>query len=172
VEIVPPLRTARPAQRSAGDLFIFPHDKGFSVALTVKDPADNCLTVLPLGPVFPAGLVCPTFTNFQVETAISFGKEYTLRLPPGTRGWVAAEPATEIPSFLVSEDGCLMRAYFDQGGGLKPCYVTLPESQILTSTESAAWPPYRKPRNIAAYAVEWEILTAEKEPRIILKYPF
>jgi len=55
--------------------------------------------------------------------------------------------------------------------GYKPCYVAL-ESGTIATDGSGRMRPYTTPRGHMSFALEWEILTQEPEPRRILAYPW
>jgi hypothetical protein len=172
MDIIPKLNIDRFAQLSAGDLFIFAHDAGACVAIKVMDPnSDGDTLVLPLGPAFPPNIICPTLMAPQGLTAISFEKDYTLRLPSLPRGWLAHEPAPDKHCLVVTQKGVFIRANWSAPNDqFRPCYVDIDSGAVVAS--SGGYRQYPKPAGIAAYAIEWTLLTNEKDhPRVILAYP-
>jgi hypothetical protein len=60
MEVLSKLKVTRFAQTKPGDLFMFSHDSGTSVAMSVIDPAnDGDKVVVVLGPDFPQGMKRP-----------------------------------------------------------------------------------------------------------------
>jgi hypothetical protein len=51
------------------------------------------------------------------------------------------------------------------------CYVDLATGVILTRGPGRSQVYVSIPSGVAAFAMRWELLTAETEPREILKYP-
>jgi hypothetical protein len=97
MKILPTLIVTQFAQLEPGDLFVFPYGEGACVALKVRE-SDEDMLMVPLGPVFPDGLTHPSLVSAPSATVISFGKEYTLRLPSHAGGWRASPPYTPARS--------------------------------------------------------------------------
>ena len=173
MEITPDLKVTRFAQLAPGDLFICPHGDVAFVAMVAKDPTEDGEKVMvPLGPVFPDGVNGPSLVRRARTTVIAFGKEYALRLPTHARGWRANEPASDISCILVTENGAYLRANFrpPQHGEFSACYIDIATGLVQT-TGTGPQQQFAPPRGLAAFAVAWEIVTTEKEPRMILAYP-
>jgi hypothetical protein len=167
VEIIRNPNVTRFGQLQPGELFFFAHQTGLCVALAVSDPAnDGDKLAVPLGPIFPAAISCPTLMELSGTTVISFAKNYLFRLPASADGWLVAEPPPERTCFLVTDDGIYLRANFaPRGSDFRPCYIDI-TSGVICADQSRR--QYTRPRGIPAFAVRWEILTDEKEPRLIM----
>lgn len=114
MEISPRLRTARLPQADPGDLFIVRDDTGSYVAFAVKGPHEGDRLVLVLGPPSPEVPEVPVLTNFSSGTVVvSFGKEYTLRLPCDVKAWLPAEPRVG-QCVVLSGDKLYVRARYRQ----------------------------------------------------------
>jgi hypothetical protein len=173
MNIVPSLIVTRFAQLEPGDLFILPCSEGACVAMKVIDPTgDGEMLMVLLGPVFPDGLTHPSLVSAPSATVISFGKEYTLRLPSHAEGWRASPPAPETHCIVVTERGAYVRANFVAAQGLfQPCYLDM-GTGIVVTTGTGRLQNFSPPPGHLSFASEWEILTTEKEPRSILTYPW
>ncbi len=126
------------------------------------------MLVVPLGPFFPDGLNCPSLIGEPAATVLSYGKEYTLQLPTRPEGWSITAPAPETHCMVLTEEGAFVRANFGpQGQGYRPCYIAMATGTIVQHGMA-----YVEPRGHKAYALEWELLTREAEPRRILAYPW
>lgn len=168
MKVQPVLKVDRFAQLAPGDLFIFNHNNGSCMALKVADPAnDGDKLILPLGPTFPAGISGPTLMSPQDMTVVSFGKDYTLKLPTEATGWVVSEPAPNLHCFVVNERGVYARANFaPPGKSFRWCFVEIGSGSILSKESS-----YIVPASPRAYAIEWALVTDEAEPRAIVSCP-
>jgi hypothetical protein len=166
--ITPKLKIDRFAQLQAGDLFIFVHKNGPCVALKVEDPANGGDTfIVPLGHLFPSHIAGPTLLHPEGVTVIAFEKNYVLRLPAHPAGWLTDEPPAETHCFVVTDSGVYLRVNWSlPGHSSRACYVDTSTGQIFSNGHE-----YLRPRGTPAYAVEWALLTDEKEPRVILSYP-
>jgi hypothetical protein len=128
---------------------------------------------VPVGPVFPDGLTYPTLLAEPAATVISFGKDYILRLPTQPKSWCSDPPPPEKHCIVMAEDTAYVRANFlATGMGYKPCYVELGSGTIATGGSSGRMQPYAPPHGHMSFALEWEIVTQEPEPRQILAYPW
>jgi hypothetical protein len=174
MDITPKLRATRFAQLDPGDLFISYDDTGSYVAIAVTDPTnDGDKLALLLGPTCPQYLQFPALTSLRFNApAISFGKDYLLRLPSSTTGWLAAEPSADRHCLVLTDDDELYirSSYTTYDRRMLTCYIGLHNGLILTAS-SAFQSQYSRPRGICAYAVEWIFSTNEKEPRTILSLP-
>jgi hypothetical protein len=169
MDITPKLKVDRFAQLASGDLFIFTHENGSCVALKVEDPAnDGDKLILPLGPTFPAKIICPTLVGPQSMTVISFERDYILQLPPQASGWLTNEPSPDKHCLVVTDNGIYIRANWSRPDEpFRACYVDIKSGSIRANASQ-----YAKPVGTPAYAIEWALLTNEKDPRAILSYPF
>jgi hypothetical protein len=162
------LKIDRFAQLAPGDLFIFIHKNESCVALKVVDPTnDGDKFILPLGPTFPAATYRPTLMGPKDMTVVSFGKDYTLKLPTQATGWLANEPGPNQHCFVVNERGVYVRANFAPSSEpIRWCYVDIGSGSILSNDRS-----YIEPVSPSAYAIDWTLLTNETEPRDIVSAP-
>jgi hypothetical protein len=173
MKIVPSVTVARFEQLSPGDLFIYPHGEGSWVAMKVEDPTrDGDKLMLVIGPTFPAGLSWPSLVQAPTATVISFGKEYILRLPSEASGWMAGSPAPDKCCIGVTEKGAYARASFRPAqSGFQACYVDMATGMIEARGTGRSL-SFALPPGILTFAVAWELLTSEKEPRVILACPW
>lgn len=89
MKIVPDLKVTRYAQLKAGELFLYSHENGLSVAIAAANPVEHGdLYIVTLGPKFPAAMTCPTihFPNGS-SSLLSYGGDYVLRLPACSQAW-------------------------------------------------------------------------------------
>jgi hypothetical protein len=171
MKIVPGLIVARFAQLAAGDLLLAPLGGDDScVGIVAQDPIENGEKLfVSLGPVFPGRPTGgPMLIARPQMTAISFGKKYILRLPVRAKGWSASPPPEGTVGILVTDSGCYVRADAHESPGVLVAYIDMATGQILTRGSRE----YAVPAGIRAFAVEWEIVTDETEPRSILAHPF
>jgi hypothetical protein len=105
-------------------------------------------------------------------TVISFGNDFQLRLPVQVDAWATEPPAIECPCVVIADGITYFRANFAPAL-MRPqaCYVDLATGVILTRGPERSQVYVSVPSSVAAFAVRWELLTAEPEPRGILKYP-
>ncbi len=172
MEVSPALALTRFEKLNPGDLFLSRHSNGFTIALvvTLNPIADDAKLIFPLGPTFSpdapiASVVPPPPGRFCV---LSFGAQYTLRLPIRADAWTTKEPQSLDPCVLVAEDGTYLRANFLSGGR---CHVRAKDGRILATTQG--YPArFEHPLGECLYALRWEIVTVEDPPRTILSYPF
>jgi hypothetical protein len=143
-----------------GEIFIFSHEAGLCAALAVFDPTNGSAKwILPLGPPFPNRMTCPTLKAGSGELVISFRKDYILRLPSSAQGWLTQEPSHETTCFMVTQQGVYLRANFDPfRTTFRPCYIDIESAKICADQNG-----YTRPNGICAFAVQWDILTAEKK---------
>jgi hypothetical protein len=167
--IDPTLAVMRFAQLRPGDLFIYPYKNDGFVALKVEAPDGDNLFV-PMGPRFPDGLAYPRLLDEPRSTIISFGKGYTLQLPTRPECWRSEEPSPDTHCIVVGEDEVYVRASFvPPPEGYKACYIALKTGTIVTAG-SGHMQPYTAPRGPVSFALEWELVTQEPEPRRILAH--
>jgi hypothetical protein len=175
MEVNTPITVVRFDKLNAGDLFVFSHVKSFYVALLVEDPLTNDKLAFPLGPTRPSrmkypSLMLPKLTN----TVISFGNNYQLKFPSGTKGWTTEAPPPHDYCLLLIGSEVYIRADFGSllnQPGLHTCYVDLRSGRIKTEGEGAAGQfsmasgpgPYM-------FLTEWAFVTGEKEPQQIVVF--
>jgi len=170
MEVVTKPKVTRFAQLQPGDLFIFQHPAGTSVAVKATDPvSDGDPLAVVVGPSFPVGPARPMLYNPSQTTVVSFGKDYTIRLPSSADGWRTNEPPAEADFIVVTDaGGVFLRANFRAPAAFSPCYVDMSSGEILCNK---AGRQYIEPREIKAFALAWELLTNEQKPRPIFSYP-
>jgi hypothetical protein len=168
MKITPTLRSCQFAKLDSGELFIVHHRTGSYLAIAVsdpkaaKDPNAKDKMVLLLGPASPDYPKVPVLTNFSQQTpVISFAKDYKLRLPCDTIGWLATEP-DEGQCIVLAEDKVYLRAQF--AGTDKQVYIDLKAGLLLKDAyERSAYPS-----GDCAYTSGWTFLTTEGDAREIL----
>ncbi len=165
--IAPKLRATRLPQADPGDLFIVHDDTGAYVALAVKGPRDADRLVLVLGPPSPKAPEVPLLTNFPSGTvAVSFVKEYTLRLPCDVKAWLPAEPPVG-QCVVLSGNKLYMRGRYRQFNQGIYIYVGIDDGLLVVNSSGQFAHPSNA-SNDCAYAVECAFFTVEKDPRLIL----
>ena len=167
MEVIGKLKVTRFAQTEPGDLLMYTARDGLFPAMTVTDPTnDGDRLVVIIGADFPQGMKYPSLMTPSATTVISFGKDYTLRLPSRVKGWVTAEPPDNVNCLVLADDGRLfLRANYGPLEEFRPCYIDMDSGEIQTDRDARR---YVVPAGIRAFAVEWDLLTIEKEPRSIL----
>ena len=173
MKVVPALTITRFAQLAAGDLFLAPLGGDDScVAIVAEDPTQNGQkSLVPLGPSFPGRTGGPTLISPPGMTVVSFGKNYVLRLPVRAKGWSASAPPPGTIGILATDSGRYFRADAGPSPGVLFGYIDIATGRIHTSGQGT-FQQYAPPTGIHAFAIEWEIVTNEPEPRSILAYPF
>ena len=163
------LNVTRFSQTEPGDLFMFPHSDGLSIAMTVTDPAnDGEKLVVILGPDFPRGMIGPSLMTPPGTTVMSFGKEYTISLPCEVEGWLMNVPSDDVSCLIFTDQGKIfIRANYRLPDRFRPCYIDMQNGEIHTDKFMRE---YIMPRGDRAFAVKWELMTTEKKPRTILSY--
>lgn len=167
------LKVARFAELESGDLFLLPQPEGSCVAIAAVDGDDSAekLAIL-LGPTFPYGLIGPHLMPLSGATVISFGKDFAVRLPVQADAWCETAPPKETHCLLVTDQGVYVRASFANfTQRFSPCYVDLATGRVCVGGSGIAR-QYTLPPGTRAFAVCWEIVTAEAKPRTILSYPY
>jgi hypothetical protein len=169
----PMLKVERVTQLDPGELFLFEFDNVQSVGFVCdyRNP-DTQKLVLPLGPSFPSFAAGPRLVDIKMA-AISFGTNFVIRLPVNPQDWSATEPGDGQRFLLVTSTA----VYFKANGSEDPrrfqaCFVNVATGVVEVMPGS--FPPGQLaiPSGTAAFAKSWEIVTAEDQPRTILKYPF
>ena len=96
---IPKVRIDRFAQLDPGDVFVYPRSGGSCLALkALDDEANGEQLILPLGPTYPPSTGGPRLIVPEGFTVISYGKDYTLRLPSATDAWSHRAPAVTRPA--------------------------------------------------------------------------
>ena len=169
----PALRVTRFAQLDCGDLFLWRHKEGGCVAIVAADPTQNDhKLILPLGPDFPRDVTGPFFLYPDGITVVSFGKQYVLNLPVQPRGWLDTPPPQGTHCILVTEAGVYIRVNRSPNPReFHVCYVDLATGLICTRGSGASQ-EFATPSGVPAFAIQWELVTREDKPRVILAYPY
>lgn len=160
----PKVTIDRFAKLNPGDIFVYLHSGGSCLALKVVAEDDsNAQLVLPLGPIYPPNILGPRLFRPAEFTAISYGKDYTLRLPGPTSAWRQDVPTEEVFCLAVDSDETYFRASFGPPGDFRPCFVRASDGCLI----------YTSLPNIRAYVVEWKITVGEGEQyeQILVKHP-
>lgn len=76
--MTPNLRATRFSQLKPGELFLFPDDSVYAVALAAADPVEGEMVMIPLG---PAREKAGRLANPVQMSVLSLGNDYELRLP-------------------------------------------------------------------------------------------
>lgn len=168
LKIEPKLRLCEFEELSPGDLFIYFHDNGSCVALKVEDPTQNGeKLIVPFGPAFPRSLNGPNLLQGRQENVISFGKDYVLRLPSYAEGWSRSEPSANVPCILKTSDSSFLRTNFSPRiEEFLPCYIDM-STGLIHSDTGRLQDQFTRPRGVRAVAVDWELMTTERKPRLI-----
>jgi hypothetical protein len=166
--IAPKLRAARLPQADPGALFLVRDDTGSYVALAVKGPHEGDRLVLVLGPPSPEVPEVPVLTNFSLDTVVvSFGKEYTLRLPCDVKAWLPAGPRVGQCVVLSGDKVYVRGRYYRQFNQAIHVYVGI-EDGLLVVNRSGEFAHPSGRSDDCAYSVDCAFLTVEKDPRVIL----
>jgi len=172
------LKVARLATLESGELFLFAHHSSTgdtSCVGLVADyrDADPQKLFLLLGPQFPGHITGPHLITSIPATTISFGKNFAIRLPVDPDSWTETEPSHDCNCLLMTDGGVYFRANGNPipGQGFTSCFVNA-DGGIVEVIPSLPPGRYARPPGTPAYAVKWEIVTTEPEPRTILRYPY
>jgi hypothetical protein len=106
-------------------------------------------------------------------TAISFWKDFSIVLPIDPQQWSEDEPGYDSHCLLVTSAGIFFRAIggINQHQGFAACFVNA-ATGIVEVIDTPPLGRFGRPGGTPAYALSWEIVTMESEPRSIIKYPF
>lgn len=171
--VTPKLKVARFAKLRSGELFLFEHDHIQCVGLVAeyRDPDPKKL-LLALGPKFPGNLSGPCLVGSVSVTTVSFVKEFSIRLPVDPKYWTDTEPDIDCYCLAASENNLYFRAnsHTVPGQPFIRCFVDAASG--IVEVNQHRFGEFARPPGILAFAVSWEIVTTELEPRTILKYPF
>jgi hypothetical protein len=169
----PKIRVERFAKLQPGELIRFEVQGVSSIGLVCdyQDHEPEKLLLL-LGPNFPNPYNYPTLVKLNL-TAVSFGTNFLLRLPVDLTSWSEAEPNFDCNCLMVIGDEIYFRANGspDHTRGFVSCFINA-RTGVVQVTSGLPPGRYARPIGTAAYALSWEILADELEPRLILKYPF
>jgi hypothetical protein len=137
-----------------------------------RDPDPQNL-LLPLGPIFPGNDPGPRLMSGHFA-AVSFGRDFTIRLPVDPKNWTDKEPDRDCNCLTLSENGLYFRANGnpDPDGRFVPCFLNAANGVVEVIQGSLPPGRFTRPAGTLAFALAWEILTTEAEPQTILKYPF
>jgi hypothetical protein len=130
--------------------------------------------VLLLGPKFPPNYQAPHLLENLDLTAVSFGKDFAVRLPVTPEQWTEKEPPSDCNCLLSTDEGIYFRANGSPtpSQGFVRCFVDANSGVVVVDASMSPPGRFVTPPGIPAYAITWEIVTTEPEPRTILKYPF
>jgi hypothetical protein len=174
MDSTPKLKIDRFAQLHPGELFLFEYGNARCVGLVAeyRDPDPQNL-LLPLGPIFPGNDPGPRLMSGHFA-AVSFGRDFTIRLPVDPKNWTDKEPDRDCNCLTLSENGLYFRANGnpDPDGRFVPCFLNAANGVVEVIQGSLPPGRFTRPAGTLAFALAWEILTTEAKPRTILKYPF
>jgi len=166
----PSVSVTRFAQLEPGALFLWRHREGSCVSI-VADDQDGQKYIVPLGPAFPADIGGPSLVHSTGVTVVSFGKDYTLRLPVQPTEWFLETPPPNIHCILVADGRAYIRVnYILRPNEFSPCYVDL-DTGFIFVRGTGGFREFVTPPGTGAFAIEWKIVTREEDPRVILAYP-
>jgi len=170
----PLARADRFDRLDGGDLFFYYHRGGSCCALLVVDPLeDDEKLVGPFTETYPSEFG-PALVGPENRTVVSFGKNYSLRLPCARTGWSLTEPEPGRPCLLVTDSGAIFLRFGFQprpvpsAARLPACYVDIATGAVHTNANPLR---FAKPSGTCAYALQWEMVTNEEEPRVIAAVP-
>jgi hypothetical protein len=171
----PKIKVERIGQLEPGELFLFEHDGVRCVGFLCSGDRNRNQTklVLPLGPRLPRKANGPQFLDAKAvsnTTAVSFGKDFVVRLPAQLNGWSETPPTDEYPCLMVNNLDIYFRAKQPTtGSDFASCYINIGTGMVEVQSEQ---PPDVYAVLAGMYATSWEFLTKEPEPQSILEYPF
>lgn len=167
MQLVPSLAVCRFAQLSPGDLFLFEHSDGKCVGFAVeyKDQWETKRLVLPLGPIFPKYLNGRQLFDGRY-TVVSFGTNFCLRLPSSSEKWSYRDPEQGDNWIAVAGDKAYFIGNCYSGPGYLECFFDISTGSALVNASSGG--PSR-PSGIPAFAMSWELVTTDDDPKIILQ---
>jgi len=148
MKITPAFTVQRLAQLQPGNLFIFDWKAGSTAAIKVVDPQMNGdPLMLLLGPTFTDDASEPTLIAEQRLTVVSFGNDYTIRLPVSPNGWAMNETPSRSVCIATTGADVFFRLPLPRG----ECYVNIRSGEIAKGV----------PSGTLAYAKSWEILVGD-----------
>jgi len=174
MQTTPPLRAARFAQLTPGDLFICESRDTRWIALVAEDntQSEPQRLVLPIGPTLPQYMTYPTLMQDFGFTATSYGHDFCLQWPIEPCAWSEEEPPVAVTAMALTENAAFLRCNFSpQPNHFQACFVDLATGKICSDGKGASG-RYIRPPGTRAFASRWALLTLEKPPRTILSYPF
>ena len=150
LDIIPSVSVGPSADLEPGTLFLVCEEgQQFFALKTMAMSAGNRDTTLILGPVFPYDIKTPTFVNYDVTNALSFGKDFSIRLSSDARFWSPRRTDQTSVWLAVAEDRKIICADGGSMGRSFPCFVDLADGRAF---EKAIGVP-------ALYTKSWEIVT-------------
>jgi hypothetical protein len=165
METTPKLVAERFEQLKGGDLFIISFNSISFYALKAVPPDSGSKSlILPLGPSLPPKDNQPRLIPWQAETAISFGKDFILRLSAQPEAWATSEPKLSAFCCALIENELFFRANSDPFPNMyQKCWVRVKDGMLH----------WDLPNGISAFCVNWEILlpVADCPPMQILQHP-
>jgi hypothetical protein len=173
----PKLTVNRFDQFQPGDLFFcqLHFDELAGVALVAEQPSpDPKKMLLWLGPRFPRDHIAGPQLSLRLgpdAAGASFGKEFSIRLPVDAADWTRKDPAPDRPTLLVMGAKIYFRAIWDIPGIGSDFYFIDASNGLIEPIPGIPVNQNRVPREPYLFAIAWEIVTTELEPRSILKYP-
>jgi hypothetical protein len=155
-----------------GDLFFLEEHDIKAIGLTCS--VSGKPKTLWLGPLFTQYAKGPELREIrETEMAVvSFGNDFSIRLPVEPQHWSYTEPENHCHCLLVAGTGVYVRANGKHPAPYEPkshflrCFANV-ETGIVEVGETGE---YSQPRGTPAYALTWERATAETEPRAVLRY--
>jgi hypothetical protein len=79
---------------------------------------------------------------------------------------MASDRAPEWTVFALSSDKLYVRALYKQFNQAVHIYVGVDDGLLVVNSSGN----FARPKDYCTYATEWDLLTAEKDPRVILSF--
>lgn len=157
MDVKPTVTVTRLELLAPGDLFIFDWRAGGCAAIKVIDPVMNGdKLMLLLGPTFTQDCKEPELIAEQRLSVVSFGKNYTVRLPVNPTEWVISEKPSGNVYVATNGTDVYFRLPCRQG----EIFVNLKIGEVCSAT----------PPGILAYTKSWEIVLQEDDTfQVIVK---
>lgn len=165
MENTPKLTAERFEQLQGGDLFIIRFKSISFYALKVVPPDSGSKPfILPLGPTVPPMDYQPRLIPWQAETAVSFGKDFIIRLSAQPDSWATNEPELSVFCCALIGNEFFFRANCDPYPNMyQKCWVRVQDGVLN----------WNLPNGISAFCSKWDILLpqADCSPIQILQHP-
>lgn len=165
MQVVPNVKVTRFEQLEPGDLFIMLYRDRSCLALKAVDQLGNGdKLILPLDPSFTKRALGPHLLGWQGATAVSFGRDYTVRLPTASEAWAIQAPEYDVFCLAVTSDHIYFRANFSTyENDFRACWVRAADGEVI----------YDRLPPIMAYALQWEIVIEDTTfpAQMLLKQP-